>query len=151
MSSFQSFEKPWAIHANCVEVFGKAVLLLGKEGSQKSSLSYALLQRGHVFIADDLVMIKENKGLLWGSNVQDKYLLDLKEKGIVDIQKIFKKEQIKRKALLFGGFVLEKNWGKHFFYEDLLQKKIILYPLDSKLMDDRILFIEKVCSEARHA
>jgi len=55
---------PMIIHANCVEVHGVGILLLGPAGSGKSETTLALLDRGHCFIADDSVkIIAKNKAV----------------------------------------------------------------------------------------
>ncbi|WP_010141035.1 HPr kinase/phosphorylase [Oceanicola sp. S124] len=45
------------IHASCVAVQGRAVLILGTSGSGKSSLALELLSRGAALVADDRVIL----------------------------------------------------------------------------------------------
>ena len=57
-----------SLFANCIEVDGKAVLLLGPPRSGKTTLSYVSAKRGLRFHADDGVFLEMNRGTLqaWG-------------------------------------------------------------------------------------
>ena len=57
-----------SLFANCIEVDGKAILLLGPSRSGKTTLSYLAAKNGMRFIADDGVFLEINHGLLqaWG-------------------------------------------------------------------------------------
>jgi len=46
------------IHGNALSIFGYGVLITGDGGCGKTELSLALIDRGHKFIADDLVTIR---------------------------------------------------------------------------------------------
>lgn len=48
------------LHGSAVLINGRAVIFSGESGAGKSTLARALLQRGHPFITDDLVVIKKN-------------------------------------------------------------------------------------------
>ena len=57
-----------SLFANCIEVGGKAVLLLGLPRSGKTALSYLAAKRGMRWHADDGVFLENNDGTLqaWG-------------------------------------------------------------------------------------
>ena len=56
------------IHANAVELDGRAVVLIGAPGSGKSSLSLGLMERGGKLIADDYIHLDTAAdGTLWAS------------------------------------------------------------------------------------
>ena len=47
------------IHASCVAIDGRAVLITGPSGSGKSDLSLRLLDRGFVLVSDDQTIVKK--------------------------------------------------------------------------------------------
>ena len=57
-----------SLFANCIEVEGKAILLMGPSRSGKSTLSYLAAKRGLGLQADDGVFLEMNAGVLqaWG-------------------------------------------------------------------------------------
>jgi hypothetical protein len=46
-----------ALHANAIALNGDAVAFLGHKGSGKSTITAALYERGHIFVADDVVTL----------------------------------------------------------------------------------------------
>jgi hypothetical protein len=50
-----------AIHAACVGIHGRGVLLVGDSGAGKSSLAYACIRRGWTYVSDDAVSIVLHK------------------------------------------------------------------------------------------
>ncbi len=55
------------IHASCVAVDGRGILLLGPSGSGKSDLALRLIDRGAVLVADDQVDVRAVDGSLEAS------------------------------------------------------------------------------------
>ncbi len=55
------------IHASCVSIRGRAVLLRGPSGSGKSDLALRLIDGGAVLVADDRVVLEVQDGLLMAS------------------------------------------------------------------------------------
>lgn len=53
------------IHASCVELEGRGVLLCGDSGAGKTSLLVELLGRGARFLADDSVVLLRESDRLW--------------------------------------------------------------------------------------
>src|SRR3546814_7439788 len=47
-----------AVHANCVALDGRAVLLMGASGSGKSDLALRLIDRGWSLVSDDYVTLE---------------------------------------------------------------------------------------------
>src|SRR3546814_16697066 len=52
------------IHASCVALDGRAILLMGNSGSGKSDLSLRLIDRGWSLVADDSVCLLPSGGTL---------------------------------------------------------------------------------------
>ena len=55
------------LHATCVAVEGRGVLITGPSGSGKSSLALALMAHGARLVADDRVTLSLREGTLWAT------------------------------------------------------------------------------------
>lgn len=54
------------IHATCVSIGGRGVLLLGVSGAGKSDLALRLIDRGAVLVSDDYTLVELRGGRLVG-------------------------------------------------------------------------------------
>ena len=52
------------LHASCVAVDGRAVLISGRSGSGKSDLALRLIDRGAVLVSDDYTIVRRVSGRL---------------------------------------------------------------------------------------
>ena len=74
------------IHASCVAIGGRGVLLLGKSGAGKSDLALRLIEDGAQLVADDRTILFVTKGALHAkapASIQG--LLEIRGLGIVAI------------------------------------------------------------------
>jgi serine kinase of HPr protein (carbohydrate metabolism regulator) len=55
------------IHASCVAIGGRAVLISGRSGSGKSDLALRLIDRGAVLVSDDYTVLQAHGGTLVAS------------------------------------------------------------------------------------
>lgn len=55
------------LHATCVSVDGRGLLITGPSGSGKSSLALALMAYGARLVADDRTILHLRGGMLWAS------------------------------------------------------------------------------------
>lgn len=55
------------VHATCVSVDGKAVLILGESGAGKSALGLSLMGMGAMLVADDRVILTQSDGAIFAS------------------------------------------------------------------------------------
>ncbi len=55
------------IHASCVAIGGRGVLIGGRSGSGKSDLALRLIDRGAVLVSDDYTQLDREGGVLIGS------------------------------------------------------------------------------------
>ncbi len=55
------------VHATCVELDGRGLLLRGKPGAGKSDLALRLIEHGAVLVADDQVVLKLQDGEIYAS------------------------------------------------------------------------------------
>jgi len=80
-----------------VRVHGIGVLIEGAAGSGKSALALALLDRGHILVADDAVELRGSRGRLTGHCPNPlQGLLEVRGLGIVDARRLFGRAQFRR-------------------------------------------------------
>lgn len=79
------------IHGVLVSVYGKGVLIRGASGVGKSEVALELINRGHILVADDAIVIKkvDDTNLIGSAPTLLKNRLEIRGVGIVDIQKLY--------------------------------------------------------------
>ncbi|HMB01743.1 MAG TPA: HPr(Ser) kinase/phosphatase [Spirochaetota bacterium] len=79
------------VHGVMMEIFGMGVLIQGKRGVGKSEFALELLERGHRFIADDVVDVRlmENKTLMASSSGLIAHHMEIKGLGIINVAFLF--------------------------------------------------------------
>ena len=77
------------LHASCVAIDGRAVLISGPSGSGKSDLALRMLDRGFKLVSDDRTIVRKEGGkLISSSPEQIKGKLEVRGIGIVDIDHV---------------------------------------------------------------
>ena len=77
---------PVNIHASCVAIGNKGVLLLGKSGSGKSDLALRLIDGGAKLVADDRALLFRKDGVLYARAPDTiRGLLEIRCVGIVEL------------------------------------------------------------------
>ncbi len=129
------------LHGCFVEVFGIGVFIKGRSGIGKTELMLKLLNKGHFFISDDLVIFKrDNFSRVIGFN-NGKFITHLRNFGFIDIIKVYGIERIKDSAVLNLIFELKENEFL-IMEEDLLEMKFRKIVLDPKVgVDDLENFV----------
>lgn len=77
------------MHASCVAIDGRAVLIAGPSGSGKSDLALRLIDRGFVLVSDDQTIVRKENGRLVASapaTIAGK--LEIRGIGIVDMETV---------------------------------------------------------------
>jgi serine kinase of HPr protein (carbohydrate metabolism regulator) len=75
------------LHASCVAIDGRAVLIAGPSGSGKSDLALRLLDRGFTLVSDDRTIVrKEGARLIASAPPNIKGKLEIRGVGIVDME-----------------------------------------------------------------
>ncbi len=81
------------IQGTLVDIYGVGVLFVGKPGTGKSECALDLVERGHRFVADDLIEIIRRGDILIGAGAEKsprlKHHIEIRGVGIVDIYRIF--------------------------------------------------------------
>ncbi len=79
------------IHGVLLRVIGHGVILLGKSGIGKSEAALALLNRGHLLVADDVVHVREApQGVLKGRCADGlRHHLEIRGLGVLDVEQLF--------------------------------------------------------------
>jgi hypothetical protein len=77
------------LHASCIAVDGRAVLLAGASGRGKSDLAFRLIDRGARLVSDDYTLLTPDKGRLFAS-APDRIAgkLELRGIGIVEMEPV---------------------------------------------------------------
>jgi HPr kinase/phosphorylase len=96
------FNPSLTMHGTMVEVHGVGILLTGKSGIGKSECALDLVERGHVLIADDLVMIKSDELSLIGTSPKtiDDYFMEVRGVGIIDIERMFGIQRVRKNTVV---------------------------------------------------
>lgn len=74
------------LHASCVAIDGRAVLIEGRSGEGKSDLALRLIDRGAVLVSDDYTICARIDGVLLGSappNIAGK--IEVRGIGVIDM------------------------------------------------------------------
>ncbi|HEU5047810.1 MAG TPA: HPr kinase/phosphatase C-terminal domain-containing protein [Rickettsiales bacterium] len=77
-------QQPLQVHASCVAIHSKGVLLFGEPGSGKSDLALRLIDRGAVLVSDDRVNLrKEGEHLIAKAPENIAGLMEIRGLGIM--------------------------------------------------------------------
>lgn len=73
------------IHASCIAIGGRAVLLAGRSGAGKSDLALRLIDRGATLVSDDYTRLIRRDGRLHASPPAQAGRIEVRGIGIVDM------------------------------------------------------------------
>ena len=130
------------IHASCISLNGKGILLTGQSGSGKSDMSLRLImEKGAVLVADDRTNICARNGKLLASCPDNiKGLLEVRGVGIVNMPFQPHVDVCLIVELVSPAVVVERLPEPE--YEDLCGlkiKKIKLYPFEASAIHKIVL------------
>ena len=103
-----------------LKVYKRGVLILGDSGVGKSESALELISRGHLFISDDVVLVRKNpEGKLIGSAVSlSRHFMEIRGLGIINIKKIFGEKSICPQANI-DLVIMLKRWKEGMAYDRL--------------------------------
>src|SRR6056297_505987 len=78
------------LHGTMVDVYGIGILIAGKSGIGKSEVALDLVERGHRFVSDDVVILtKKNNVLMASATEMNKHFMEIRGLGVVDVMSMF--------------------------------------------------------------
>lgn len=78
------------VHACLVLIGGTGVLIIGQSGVGKSEAALELVQRGHVLISDDSVLIRDGGNIFIGRSPRiTQNMLEVRGIGMIDVKHIY--------------------------------------------------------------
>ncbi|MBN2158664.1 MAG: HPr kinase/phosphorylase [Spirochaetes bacterium] len=113
----EAFAPSVTLHGTFVDVYGIGVLLMGKSGVGKSECALELVERGHRFIADDVVILKRiDESILMGSGAPMlKHHMEIRGLGIINVKDIFGIRSVRdRKRVELVVILEEWEQGKEY-------------------------------------
>lgn len=89
------------IQGTLVDIYGVGLLFVGKPGTGKSECALDLVERGHRFVADDLITVIRRGDILVGAGAEKseklKHHIEIRGVGIIDIFRIFGVKSVRLK------------------------------------------------------
>ncbi len=96
LSNYLSWElaPSMTLHGTLVDVYGVGILMTGPSGIGKSECALDLVARGHVLVADDLVLLKhyppgELQGMSAAQDPRMRHYIEIRGIGLLDIHTMF--------------------------------------------------------------
>ena len=116
----EAFAPTASIHGTFVDVYGIGVLLIGKSGVGKSECALELVERGHRFIADDVVLVKrlDESILMGGGSPLLKHHMEIRGLGIINVRDIFGIRSVRDRKRVELVVILE-DWDQDKAYDRL--------------------------------
>ena len=82
-----------SFHGDLVSVYGVGLLITGESGIGKSELALDLVERGHRLVADDVVIVKRKKEMLFGEELEKEDVLrhniEIRGVGILNVAVLY--------------------------------------------------------------
>jgi serine kinase of HPr protein (carbohydrate metabolism regulator) len=118
------------LHGSFVEVFGIGLFIKGKSGIGKTTLLLKLLNRGHFFVSDDLVIFKKDNFSRIIAFNNGRFIAHIRNFGFIDIIKTYGIKAVKDSSIL--NLIVELRQDEFLLEEEEILnvkfKKVILNP-----------------------
>jgi HPr kinase/phosphorylase len=118
------------LHGSFVEVFGIGLFIKGKSGIGKTTLLLKLLNRGHFFVSDDLVIFKKDNFSRIIAFNNGRFIAHLRNFGFIDIIKTYGIKAVKDSSIL--NLIVELRQDEFLLEEEEILnvkfKKVIINP-----------------------
>ncbi len=108
------------VHGSLLEVNGEGILIVGKPGVGKSETTLALVERGHIFVADDVIKLKLTEGpsITGYTSNELGHHMEIRGIGIINIQSLYGAKSVRMWKHIDFVVSLE-NWIDGKKYERL--------------------------------
>jgi HPr kinase/phosphorylase len=95
----REFAPKSTIHGTLLDVFGVGTLILGDSGIGKSESALELLEKGHMLVADDVVLVKRVAGniLMGFASEIIPYHMEIRGIGIIDVYHLYGVQAVRPK------------------------------------------------------
>ncbi|MGV2392466.1 UNVERIFIED_CONTAM: hypothetical protein O8I53_05515 [Campylobacter lari] len=128
LSDFYSEETQ--VHGCLTVIYGVGVLIIGQSGIGKSEATHELIQNGHLFVADDAVLIKHIGANFYGrSPYLTRDLLEMRGTGLVNIMHSYGVKSISRGTVVSLVVELVEKSNIDYSSLDRLGDKELRYPI----------------------
>jgi HPr kinase/phosphorylase len=117
-ASFQSQQQ--ILPGGLLQIFGCGVLILGDSGVGKSECALELISRGHLFVSDDVVLVKKvaDRRLIGSAASLSRNFMEIRGLGIINIKKIFGEKSVCPHADI-DLIIMLKKWKEGKEYDRL--------------------------------
>jgi HPr kinase/phosphorylase len=90
------------IHGVFINVYGSGIIITGDSGIGKTACGLKLVERGHIWIADDVVEVeKENENVLYGrGHCLTRHLIEMKGVGVVRAKEFLGAEAVSNETAI---------------------------------------------------
>lgn len=120
------------VHGSLVIINGIGVMIIGQSGVGKSEAVVELIQRGHMFVSDDSVLIKRIGNHFVGISPDiTKNILEARGLGLIDIETIYGRKSVKDKTNI--DLVVELIKDENFNFDRLGNENHFYNILDGKI------------------
>jgi serine kinase of HPr protein (carbohydrate metabolism regulator) len=98
-------------HGVALEIHGRGILITGASGIGKTTAALQIVQEGHYWVADDVVLVRKNQQgeLIACGHEHIKNLIHTRETGIVPVSRLIDSQRIKNETKLAAIVEVEKN------------------------------------------
>lgn len=128
LSDFYSEETQ--VHGCLLSMHGIGILIVGDSGIGKSETTLELIQRGHLFIADDAVLVKHIGANYYGySPALTKYLLEIRGTGFISVLETYGVKSVSQGSVISLCVQLVSADSIDYLSLDRLGDKKLVYPI----------------------
>ncbi len=130
----EQFSPSTEVHGTAVDCFGVGVLIVGKSGIGKSETALELVERGHRFVGDDVIVLRRaiEEAVIMEPFPTLEHYMHLRGINIIDILAVYGAGHIRRRKQLglivelveFGGKAKDET-DQSIFFDEWKEKEVL--------------------------